>query len=111
LIYFASRFGSRYPPAKFDARRQQLSNIRARTTSINMNDQFSSPEKYDIVVLGSGEAGKYLAWTLAKEGKSAVVIERNTSEALARTSPVSQARISFTAPRWPRISGEGLGGG
>jgi pyruvate/2-oxoglutarate dehydrogenase complex dihydrolipoamide dehydrogenase (E3) component len=41
-----------------------------------MNDQISSPEKYDIVVLGSGEAGKYLAWTLAKEGKSTVVIER-----------------------------------
>ena len=41
-----------------------------------MNDQISSPEKYDLVVLGSGEAGKYLAWTLAKEGKRAVVIER-----------------------------------
>ena len=34
------------------------------------------PEKYDVVVLGSGEAGKYLAWTLAKQGKRAVVIER-----------------------------------
>src|SRR5450631_3746779 len=41
-----------------------------------MNDHISSPEKYDIVVLGSGEAGKYLAWTLGKEGKSVVVIER-----------------------------------
>ena len=34
------------------------------------------PEDYDVVVLGSGEAGKYLAWTLAKEGMRAVVIER-----------------------------------
>ena len=34
------------------------------------------PEEYDLVVLGSGEAGKYLAWTLAKKGMRAVVIER-----------------------------------
>jgi pyruvate/2-oxoglutarate dehydrogenase complex dihydrolipoamide dehydrogenase (E3) component len=34
------------------------------------------PEKYDIVVLGSGEGGKYLAWTMAKKGKKVVVIER-----------------------------------
>lgn len=33
-------------------------------------------EKYDILVLGSGEAGKYLAWTLATAGKRAAVIER-----------------------------------
>jgi pyruvate/2-oxoglutarate dehydrogenase complex dihydrolipoamide dehydrogenase (E3) component len=34
------------------------------------------PEAYDAVVLGSGEAGKYLAWTLAKQGLRTVVIER-----------------------------------
>jgi pyruvate/2-oxoglutarate dehydrogenase complex dihydrolipoamide dehydrogenase (E3) component len=33
-------------------------------------------EDYDVVVLGSGEAGKYIAWTLAKKGMRAVVIER-----------------------------------
>ncbi|MBY0527311.1 MAG: FAD-dependent oxidoreductase [Gemmataceae bacterium] len=33
-------------------------------------------EDYDLVVLGSGEAGKYLAWTLASQGKKAAVIER-----------------------------------
>ena len=33
-------------------------------------------ERYDLLVLGSGEAGKYLAWTLAGEGKRAAVIER-----------------------------------
>src|SRR5438876_449072 len=36
----------------------------------------SNLEEYDIVVLGSGEAGKYLAWTLASQGKRAAVIER-----------------------------------
>jgi len=34
------------------------------------------PEEYDLVVLGSGEAGKYIAWTQARKGKRAVVIER-----------------------------------
>ena len=35
-----------------------------------------TPEQYDVVVLGSGEAGKYIAWTQAKQGKRAIVIER-----------------------------------
>ena len=33
-------------------------------------------EHCDILVLGSGESGKYLAWTTAKTGRRAVVIER-----------------------------------
>jgi pyruvate/2-oxoglutarate dehydrogenase complex dihydrolipoamide dehydrogenase (E3) component len=35
-----------------------------------------TPEQYDVVVLGSGEAGKYVAWTQAKKGMRAVVVER-----------------------------------
>src|SRR6516164_2606591 len=41
-----------------------------------MQAPMSHPEEYDLVVLGCGEAGKYLAWTLAKKGMRAVVIER-----------------------------------
>ena len=33
-------------------------------------------EKYDLVVLGSGKAGKLLAWKLAGDGKRVAVIER-----------------------------------
>jgi pyruvate/2-oxoglutarate dehydrogenase complex dihydrolipoamide dehydrogenase (E3) component len=33
-------------------------------------------EKYDLVILGSGEGSKYLAWTLAKQGQHVAVIER-----------------------------------
>jgi pyruvate/2-oxoglutarate dehydrogenase complex dihydrolipoamide dehydrogenase (E3) component len=33
-------------------------------------------EQYDVVVLGSGEAGKYIAWTQARKGMRAVVVER-----------------------------------
>ncbi|MGD0894048.1 MAG: FAD-dependent oxidoreductase [Terracidiphilus sp.] len=33
-------------------------------------------ERFDLVVLGSGEAGKYLAWTFGRQGKRVAVIER-----------------------------------
>lgn len=32
--------------------------------------------QYEILVIGSGEAGKYLAWTMAKAGKRTAVVER-----------------------------------
>ena len=35
----------------------------------------TSTESFNAVVLGSGEAGKYIAWDLAKAGQSVVVIE------------------------------------
>ena len=33
-------------------------------------------ERYEILILGSGEAGKYLAWTFARAGQRVAVIER-----------------------------------
>jgi pyruvate/2-oxoglutarate dehydrogenase complex dihydrolipoamide dehydrogenase (E3) component len=36
----------------------------------------SSIEKYDALIIGSGESGKYLAWTLAAEGQRTAVVER-----------------------------------
>lgn len=36
----------------------------------------SEPDRYDILVLGSGEAGKYLAWTMAATGLRTAVIEQ-----------------------------------
>jgi len=33
-------------------------------------------DEYEIIVVGSGEGGKYLAWTMAKQGKRVLVIER-----------------------------------
>ncbi len=36
----------------------------------------SHPEEYDVVVLGSGAAGKLLAWTLASQGRRTAVVER-----------------------------------
>jgi pyruvate/2-oxoglutarate dehydrogenase complex dihydrolipoamide dehydrogenase (E3) component len=36
----------------------------------------SNVKKYDVVLLGCGEAGKFIAWTLAMQGMRTAVIER-----------------------------------
>src|SRR6516164_6268092 len=36
----------------------------------------SPPEQYQLVILGSGEAGKYLAWTMARKGIKTALVER-----------------------------------
>ncbi|MGA9777305.1 MAG: dihydrolipoyl dehydrogenase family protein [Limisphaerales bacterium] len=41
-----------------------------------MKTSTSQPEEYDVMVLGSGAAGKLISWTLAKKGMKVAVIER-----------------------------------
>jgi hypothetical protein len=36
----------------------------------------SQAERFDVLVLGSGEGGKYLAWHLAQSGQRTAVVER-----------------------------------
>ncbi|MGA2599215.1 MAG: FAD-dependent oxidoreductase [Bryobacteraceae bacterium] len=36
----------------------------------------SAAEKYDVLVLGGGTAGKLIAWTMAKEGRRTAVVDR-----------------------------------
>src|SRR5580700_2424784 len=36
----------------------------------------SMEEKYDVLVLGGGTAGKVIAWTMAKEGRRTAVVDR-----------------------------------
>jgi pyruvate/2-oxoglutarate dehydrogenase complex dihydrolipoamide dehydrogenase (E3) component len=36
----------------------------------------AQPERYEALILGSGEAGKFLAWHLARLGQRAAVVER-----------------------------------
>jgi len=36
----------------------------------------SEAERYEILVIGSGEAGKYLTWTMAQDGRRTAVVER-----------------------------------
>src|SRR5262245_34650092 len=44
------------------------------TAATEMNHM--SAEKYDVLVLGGGTAGKLIAWTMATEGKRTAVVER-----------------------------------
>jgi pyruvate/2-oxoglutarate dehydrogenase complex dihydrolipoamide dehydrogenase (E3) component len=41
-----------------------------------VKDATSQAEEFDLVVLGSGEGGKYIAWTQGREGKRVATIER-----------------------------------
>jgi pyruvate/2-oxoglutarate dehydrogenase complex dihydrolipoamide dehydrogenase (E3) component len=41
-----------------------------------MKPTISQPEEFDIVILGSGQAGSFIAWTMAGKGKKVVVVER-----------------------------------
>jgi len=41
-----------------------------------MTTPTSQPEEYDVLILGSGAAGKLLSWTFAKKGMKTAVIER-----------------------------------
>lgn len=41
-----------------------------------MSNSSTQPENFDLLVLGCGEAGKYTAWTMAKQGWKTAVVER-----------------------------------
>ena len=41
-----------------------------------MTETATHAEEYDLVVLGTGEGGKYLAWTLAKARQARRLVER-----------------------------------
>ena len=36
----------------------------------------SQPEHFEMLIIGSGEGGKYLAWHMAKSGRRTAVVER-----------------------------------
>jgi pyruvate/2-oxoglutarate dehydrogenase complex dihydrolipoamide dehydrogenase (E3) component len=39
-------------------------------------NHMNAAEKYDVLVLGGGTAGKVIAWTMAKEGRRTAVVDR-----------------------------------
>src|SRR5262245_47524204 len=41
-----------------------------------MEERMATPERYDALVLGSGQGGKALAWDLARSGRHTAVVER-----------------------------------
>jgi pyruvate/2-oxoglutarate dehydrogenase complex dihydrolipoamide dehydrogenase (E3) component len=36
----------------------------------------SQPEQFDVLILGSGTAGKLMAWHMAESGRRTAVVER-----------------------------------
>ena len=50
--------------------------IRLATSSSDAIMATKEPEKYHVVVLGSGTGGKLIAWTMAREGRRTASIER-----------------------------------
>ena len=46
------------------------------TTQKMQSASGSKPDEYDLVILGSGVAGKLVSWTLAKKGMKTAVVER-----------------------------------
>ena len=36
----------------------------------------SQPERFEVLILGSGEGGKKLAWHMARSGRRTAVVER-----------------------------------
>jgi choline dehydrogenase-like flavoprotein len=43
----------------------------------------SQPEHFEIVILGSGQGGKLLAWNMARSGRRTAVVERRWIGGLA----------------------------
>jgi pyruvate/2-oxoglutarate dehydrogenase complex dihydrolipoamide dehydrogenase (E3) component len=41
-----------------------------------MEGYMSQPEQFDVLILGSGQGGKLLAWHMARSGRRAAVVER-----------------------------------
>jgi len=53
-------------------------------------------EKYEVLALGSGGAGKFIAWTMAKDGHKAAMVDTGPWEAPVRTLRAFRARTSST---------------
>jgi pyruvate/2-oxoglutarate dehydrogenase complex dihydrolipoamide dehydrogenase (E3) component len=66
----------------------------------------SEVEKYEILVLGSGGAGKFLAWTMAKAGHRTAMVERKwlggsypTVACLSSKNLINAAKVAALAKR------------
>jgi phytoene dehydrogenase-like protein len=68
-----------------------------------------APERVAMLILGSGEGGKFLACNMAESGHRTVVVERKLIGGSARTRTAfrartrSGARKSLIAREWPRM--------
>jgi flavin-dependent dehydrogenase len=72
--------------------------ISQRSIFTKMTTPLANPEEYDLVVLGSGEVGNYLAWTLARKGQRAVVVERTLAAMSLALGDIAAEATKATIP-------------
>src|SRR4030088_2606625 len=62
----------------------------------------SQPERFDVLVLGSGQGGKLLAWHMARSGRRTAVVERRwiggscpNIACMPSKNEISSARVAY----------------
>jgi pyruvate/2-oxoglutarate dehydrogenase complex dihydrolipoamide dehydrogenase (E3) component len=65
-------------PAIWEARLLTAEDLQGEADRIEAqeSEKFMSPEQVDVLILGSGQGGKLLAWHMAQSGRRTVCIER-----------------------------------
>ena len=61
----------------------------------------SQPERFEMLVFGSGAGGKLLAWHMAKSGRRTAVVERKLIGGSCPNTNCLPARTRFGAQRSP----------
>jgi pyruvate/2-oxoglutarate dehydrogenase complex dihydrolipoamide dehydrogenase (E3) component len=69
-----------------------------------------NPENYEILIIGSGEAGKHLAWTMGKAGRRTAMVERKlvggacpNIACLPSKNIIHSAKVASLARRGPEF--------
>src|SRR5882762_46512 len=78
------RHALRPPPTNPIGRDRRLMNLIRRPTLISAfqpsttsrRNSMSQPERFEVLVLGSGTGGKLVAWHMAQSGRRTAVVER-----------------------------------
>jgi pyruvate/2-oxoglutarate dehydrogenase complex dihydrolipoamide dehydrogenase (E3) component len=68
------------------------------------------PARFEVVILGSGQGGKLLAWNLARSGKKVAVVERQwvggscpAVACLPSKNEIWSARVAYLAQHAERF--------
>src|SRR6516162_4104885 len=66
----------RVTPTRKSSQAVMRDRVGSTRSSRDATTRTRGPEKYDVLILGSGTGGKLIAWTMAREGKRTAAIER-----------------------------------
>jgi hypothetical protein len=84
----------------------EWTNGRKRVGGNTAEESMSQPERYDVLVLGSGFGGKLIAWHMAQSGRRTAVVERRwiggscpNIACLPSKNVIRSAEVAHLAPR------------